>query len=75
MREQDQQVSLLSLDMGQRVFDPYAPVDIRLRVKRAQVDGSLKILRIGLLEESFTIREVKDLVLASRVEILRRFLD
>ena len=75
MREQDQQVSLLSLNVGERLFDPYAPVDIRLRVNRPQVDDSLKILRIGLVDEPFTIREVIDFVLAGGVEVLRRFLD
>ena len=72
--EQDQQVPLLSMSVGERLFDPHPLMDVRLIVKRPQIDGSLEIV-IGRFRQPFAIGEVKDLVLASRVEVLRRFLD
>jgi hypothetical protein len=69
LREQDQQVPLLSLDAGERLFDPDVLMDIRLRVKRPQIDGSLEIFVIGSFSEPFSVGEVKDFVLASTVDV------
>ena len=72
--EQDQQVPLLSMDVGERLFDPHTSVEVRLIVNRPQVDGSLEIV-IGRFSEPFAVGEVIDFVLAGGVEVLRRFLD
>ena len=72
--EQDQQVPLLSMNVGERLFDPHALMDVRLIVKRPPIDGSLEIV-IGRFSEPFAVGEVIDFVFASGVEVLSRFLD
>jgi hypothetical protein len=65
LREQDQQVPLLSLNVGERLFDPHALMDIRLIVKRPQVDDDLEVLVIGLFNKPFTVGEVQLLIVFS----------
>ena len=74
LREQDQQVPLLSMNVGERLFDPHALMDVRLIVQRPQIDGCLEIV-IGRFSKPFAVGEVIDFVLARGVEVLRRFLD
>ena len=74
LRKQDQQVPVLSMNVGQRLFDSHALLDVRLIVKRPQIDGSLEIV-IGRFREPFAVGEVIDFVLAGGVEVLSRFLD